>query len=275
MMSNIVLSGSGLVPPADGEVVEDDAGGSPVGRPPASPRQSHYRWSHKGDTLRRSRPIAAYIGANGSGKSLAMIHDTRDSLIHGRMVLSTVRLIDPVTGMDFPNYRPLRTWQQLLDAEHCDVLFDEIVGIANARTGMSLDARVQLMLNQLRRRDICLRWTAPSWSRADVIIREVTQIVTVCRGYLPKSDLISNWPRNRLFRWTTYDAQDFATWSDNKEKSISGLKNAWLWRPGTWDEAAYDTDAAVDVVDSGEGVCPICGGMRPKRRMQPCTCDHE
>ena len=235
-------------------------------------KTTRFRWSNAGADMRRSRPIAAYVGANGSGKSLAMIHDTRESLEAGRTVLSTVRLIDPATGLPWANYVPLRSWQQLLDASHCDVLFDEIVGIANSRTGQSLDPRVQLMLNQLRRRDICLRWTAPNFSRADAIIREVTQIVTVCRGYLAKDDPSSNWPRNRLFRWTTYAAEDMTRMSDRSEKTLKGLKNAWYWRPNSWDESAYNTDDAVDVVDSGEGVCPVCGGMRPRRRERPCSC---
>lgn len=231
-----------------------------------------FSWHDAGDDMRRSRPIAAYVGANGSGKSLAMIHDTRQTLESGRLVLSTVALKDPRTGLLWPNYVPLTRWQQLLDASHCDVLFDEIVGIANARTGQSLDPRVQLMLNQLRRRDICLRWTAPNFARADAIIREVTQIVTVCRGFMPKTDLLSSWPRNRLFRWTTYAAEDMTRMADGRESKLKGLKNAWYWRPNSWDESAYDTDAAVSVVDSGEGVCPVCGGMRPRHRDRPCTC---
>lgn len=43
---------------------------------------------------RRAFAIHAYVGGNGSGKSLAMMHDTRASLESGRPVLSTVRLLD-------------------------------------------------------------------------------------------------------------------------------------------------------------------------------------
>ncbi|WP_137878069.1 hypothetical protein [Microbacterium sp. 4NA327F11] len=207
---------------------------------------------------------------------MAMMHDTKLSIDRGRDILSTVRVIDPSTGRPYRNYTPLVAWDQLLDARNCDVLMDEIIGIAASMPGQSLPQEVQLLLNQLRRRDVLLRWTAPSWSRANIVLREVTQAVTVCRGYLPKYENLGDdsrlWGMNRLFRWTTYDAMDFTTWTDNKESKLKGKANAWFRRPGSWAERAYDTFDAVDSVDSGEGYCMRCGGMRPKRDRRGCVC---
>lgn len=45
-------------------------------------------------SYRRAWSIHAYVGSNGSGKSLAAVHDTIPSLMAGRRVLSTVRFID-------------------------------------------------------------------------------------------------------------------------------------------------------------------------------------
>jgi hypothetical protein len=234
------------------------------------------RWASKGSRTRRGYTIHAYIGANGHGKSLAMMHDTKLSMDRGRPILSTVKILDPRSGEPYAGYIPLRTWDQLLDFRDGDVLFDEVLGIAASESGRSLPKAVQLLLNQLRRRDILLRWTAPAWSRANIVLREVTQAVTVCRGYLPKyenrGDDSRQWGMNRLFRWNTYDAMEFATWSDNKEAQLKGKQNAWLWRPGCWAEQSYDTFDSVDNVDSGEGYCFRCGGERPKKKLDPCTC---
>lgn len=241
-------------------------------RPPGSPR-----WKSKGSRTRRGFEIHAYNGANGHGKSLAMMHDTKLSIDAGRPILSTVRVIDPSTGETYRNYEPFRRWDQLLSFREGDVLMDEVIGIAASETGKSLKKEVQLFLNQLRRRDILLRWTAPSWSRANIVLREVTKAVTVCRGFFPQvqdsADGSRMWGSNRLFRWTTYDAIDFATWTDNKEATLKGKVNAWMWRPGSWAEASYDTFDSVDHVDSGEGVCLHCGGDRPKLVRPACSCD--
>lgn len=241
------------------------------------------RYKSAGSEFRRSRPIMAYVGANGSGKSLAMVHDTLPSLDAGRTVLSTVKLIDPATGEAHPNYERLTDWQQMLDAEHCDVLFDEVLGIANSRTSQGMPVQVTVLLNQLRRRDIVLRWTAPAWSRADVIIRECTQSVTVCRGFLPKSvpaavqvpgaPAVPQWKAKRLFRWITYSALDFSTWSDSKESRLSAEEKAWFWGPNSRAFSSYSTLDAVERVGEvlDAGTCAHCGGARPRKK---CSCDH-
>lgn len=236
------------------------------------------KYRDAGASYRRQKTIHAYIGANGHGKTLAMVHDTLSSLERGRTVLSTVKLLDPKTGEAHPNYVRLTDWDQMLEAEHCDVLFDEVLGIANSRTSQGMPVQVTVLLNQLRRRDITLRWTAPAWNRADVIIRECTQAVTVCRGFLPK-DLpgqdpteIKAWRARRLFRWTTYPAIDFATWTDAKESKLEAEKRAWFWGPHSEAFASYNTLDAVErigeVLDAG--TCAHCGGTRPRKR---CKCD--
>ncbi|MGV1037944.1 MAG: hypothetical protein ACOYD0_13100, partial [Candidatus Nanopelagicales bacterium] len=46
---------------------------------------------------RRTVPISAFVGANGSGKSLMAAESLRHSLLAGRPVLSAVRLLDPLS----------------------------------------------------------------------------------------------------------------------------------------------------------------------------------
>ena len=236
------------------------------------------RWKRGATASRRAGEIRAYIGLNGHGKSLAMVKDIKPSLDRGRSILSTVKILDPYTGNAHPLWVRITDWIQLLEfAGGADVLFDEILGIASSRASASMPAEVSNFLHQLRRKDMTLSWSAPSWTRADVTIREVTKRVTVCRGYFEKiehvagEDDVRSWGNNRLFRFTTYDAADFTEWTDSKESKLTGKGNEWMWRPGSWAEKAYDTFDAVDrigeVLDSGR--CATCGGVR---RAQPCRC---
>jgi len=257
-------------PGADGERGANAPAGASL--PPTSAR-----WKSKASRTRRGFTIHAYIGANGHGKSLAMMHDTYLSITKGRPILSTVRVLDPRTGRTYENYTPLTHLDQLIDVRGADVLLDEIVGALPSMPGQALPVEVQLLLNQLRRRDVALRWTAPSWMRCNVVLREVTQAVTVCRGYFPKYEHSEEservWGMNRLFRWTTYDAYEFTEWSDTKEGQLKGRANAWALRgERMMAQYLYDTFDAVDNIDSGEGFCFRCGGNRPKIVRPACTC---
>ena len=66
-----------------------------------------------------------------------------------------------IHGAAHPSYEPLREWQQLLDAESCDVLLDEVTGVASSRESAGLPAPVANKLVQLRRADVVVRFSAP------------------------------------------------------------------------------------------------------------------
>jgi hypothetical protein len=234
------------------------------------------RHGEKARAKRRGVPIHAYVGPNGGGKSLCMIYDTLPSLAAGRTVLSTVRLLDydgEDQAVDHPFYERLSRWVQLVDPEHCDILLDEVTGAANSRTAMGLPVQLQNLFVQLRRRDIVLRYTTPNWARADVILREVTQAVTHCRGYMATTVEGSNWPSKRLFRWMTYDSVDWEEWSLQKVERVKPLVRQVFWRPGQDAARAYDTLDYVESLDllDQAGLCMTCGG----RRQHPkCNCKH-
>jgi len=178
----------------------------------------------KGRSMRRAWPIHGYIGPNGGGKTTAAVWDTMPSLMAGRSVLATVRLLDfenprlcddPLCDSPdhathkakHPLWIPWTSWTQLLEVEHCDVIADEVTGVASSRESQSMPSVVANALVQLRRRDVVLRWTAPSWSRADLIIRECSQAATLCSGFLPVAVDDSSgdraWRHRRPFRWLT------------------------------------------------------------------------
>lgn len=233
---------------------------------------------------RRGFGIRAYIGANGGGKSLAAVHDALVAMDSGRYVLSNVRLWNPETGQPHKLWIPLTSFQQLMQAKNCDVLLDEVTGVASARESAALPAQVANMLVQLRRRDLTLSWTTPSWSRADKILREVTTLVTVCRGHMPEKtvDAAMNreWRQKRLFRWTSFDATSFDEWttalSDRTRKRHADRVTAqWFWRPDSRAARAYRTYEDVAILGhslSVGGACLSCGGRRTVPR---CSCSDQ
>lgn len=315
---------------------------SPTARTRTRPRRSRGidlpglvlpRFTHQDDmskaALRRGFAIHAYVGSNGGGKTLAMVHDTLPSLMDGRRVLSTVRLLDyrdprPCPGgsrcddpehhditetivdvidlPDFPPgnrlgiravtrptgrvhraahplYVPFVKFGQLLDFRHGDVLMDEVTGVASSRQSQTMPAEVLNLLNQLRRRDVMLRWTAPSWSRADVVIREVTQAVTDCSGMhavtrYSDDGTARTWRDRRLFHWWTYDTRAYDAWTSRKAEQVDPWARQRFWRPDSVAEATYDTLDGVSQLGSvtESGRCGTCGG---RRSAPACTCaDH-
>lgn len=252
---------------------------------------------------RRGFPITGYVGPNGGGKSMCMVWDTLPSLDAGRPVLSTVRLLDfrnprlcddPVCdhpehdNSDFglareithmaahPAYVKFSDWQQLLDWRDGDVLMDEVTGVASSRESHSMPSVVANVLVQMRRADVVVRWSAPNWSRADKIIRECSQSVTYCRGFLPKRVVVDglekSWSQRRLFKLKTYDAADFEDFTAGKREQLQPWHTDWHYGPSSPAFKAYDTYDAVSTIGtvSDSGTCYRCGGTR---RRPACSCD--
>lgn len=159
-----------------------------------------------------------------------------------------------------------------MDAEHCDVLMDEVTGVASSRESQSLPAPVANLLVQLRRRDVVLRWTSPAWARADRIIRECTQAVAVCSGHFPRRDPGRLWPSNRVFRAKLMDARTMDDLTESKITGGGSLDVSWMRLHGCIATRAYDTlDQVLSLPVIEGGRCAVCGG---RRRVPACTCEH-
>lgn len=250
----------------------------------------------KATALRRGSAISGFVGPNGGGKSYAMVATTIPSLRAGRRVLSTVRLLDgdnprpcddPACYCDktdeqrhraaHPSFTLWTSWEQLLEAEHCDVLADEVTGVASSREYSSLPGPIANLLVQLRRRDVVLRWTAPNWKRADVIIRECTQMVTVCTGLYPvtheaeSDDDERAWIENRLLKMISFDSALMDDFEAGRTDDLQSWTRQWIWRPKAEVENWYDTYDQVTTIGtvSETGRCLRCGGTRTAPR---CSC---
>ena len=248
---------------------------------------------------RRGFPIQAYLGTgNGSGKSLMMVHDTLPSLDFGRPVLSTVRLLDyrnprqcddptctfpghPNHMAAHPLYIPFKDYQQLLDARDCDILMDEVTGIASSREYQNMPVEVANFLVQLRRRNVSLRWSSTNWARSDVIIREVTQAATLVTPHFARvrkskpGEPPILWRDRFVFVARTFDAallDDF----DARAADVGSMKamiTQVYSRHGAYAMNAYDTLDPVSALSSHNtaGMCMTCNG---KKKIPACNCGH-
>jgi len=231
--------------------------------------------------------IHAYVGPNGSGKSLFMMEDlVLPSLAAGRPVLSAFRIFASAEDADMPRERwderkPHELWipftksLQVLSATRCTMLLDEITTAYGSREASKLPFQVAARLQQLRKPDVIVGWSGPSWKRADIILRECTSWVTLCRGFRPERVEGRRRGANRLFRYRTYDAQTFEEFNlasalDTKKGTLRPKTTRWYRRQAHDTHMLYDTFETVPTLDhhEGHGTCVICGG----RRAQP-KCD--
>jgi hypothetical protein len=238
--------------------------------------------------------ITAVIGSNGDGKTLAAVAlHAIPSLNSGRPVVANFEIFHPLA-------RRLNSWRDIAQLEHCTLILDEISSAFPSRESMHLPPDLVRLAHQLRKPDVDLVWTAVNWSRADVVLREATNNVTVCVGKFndkwKRQDEVPPWwkpnaPRkkdadghslkreekwraNRYFRYLTYDARAFDEYTIHAVKSLKPIQRQHYWRP--WHDAyrLYDTMEQVPLLDNLDttGPCPRCGGTR--RRPQ-CHCPPE
>ena len=238
-----------------------------------------------------------YDGPNGSSKTACMVFDilptlegvkwqcrvkdhahTLAGVYEGeRYVLANIDLYDSVTGQLHPRAVRLVDWQQILNAEHCVILFDEVMGIASARDNAGLPGEVALLLQKLRHFDIILKVTSPRFMATHIDLRGVVKAVTSCRGFFAVRRPGMAWSANRLFNWRTFSTEDL----DDQAPSAAARDRtrvrakivSWVWAPGSRMFASYDTLGVVSVLarTSASGICSNCG---KRRKVEQCTCDH-
>lgn len=134
--------------------------------------------------------IEAFIGPNGAGKTTA-------ALIAARKI-SRANNVPIYSNVEAASVLLIDNYDQLAKLRHCVVVLDEILAIAGAREARSLPRKIQLWLTTLRHSDVVLLWTSPSFDRADVILREVTQRIHYVTGWRSRRS------RERLWRDTTH-----------------------------------------------------------------------
>lgn len=114
-----------------------------------------------------SAGIQAFIGPNGAGKTTAALISARK--------LAAVEQVEVWSNVSAAGVQLIESYDQLSELRHCIVVLDEILAIAGARESRSLPRKIQLWLTTLRHSDVLLFWTSPTFARADILLREVTQ----------------------------------------------------------------------------------------------------
>jgi hypothetical protein len=275
----------------------------------------------------RGLPIHGFVGPNGAGKSLLAalqtlptlrgiswacdnpdhLHTRRGETTGTRRVLSTMPFITP-SGNPHPLYVPLTDYSQIIFAEHVDLILDEVGGAVASSTGDDIPIGVKASLQELRRREVVCRWTAPSWSRASKVLREVSQGVTLSMGFMPvphndavpfagphdtekmsvdgetlewdkclvEGDHVHPsgrlWGARRLMYARTFDANTFDEWTTAKREKVRPLARHLFWRPGSAAEKSYDTFGYVEKLNqvTDSGTCDHCQGYRARKK---CSCE--
>lgn len=259
----------------------------------------------RGAIVRSGLPILGYAGHNGSGKTMAMVWDAQYVMLtDGRPQLSTVPLFDPMrepvyevrertdilgrpmpphrvqVGPLHPLYVPLSDWTQLIDAHDCDVLLDEVQGVASSRGMNSLPPQLLSKFLQLRRADVRLRWTTTNWTRVDKALREVTYNLALCTSKRPDRYAPGGpWRprlkfRVRLVDSTGLDSVETIDPSHGFGENGERLKTFHMERRRRRrnEPAMYDTYGHTIVMNhvSDGGWCVTCGGTRTRPK---CQCD--
>lgn len=213
-------------------------------------------------SYREKVPIRGYVGANGAGKTLLAVCD---AVAAGYPIFSTVEIQHDL-------FRPITSFDDLLQAENGTVLLDEVQSIASSRTSGTMPPEVLNFLMQLRKQNLQCIWTTPAWSRADVALREVTKTVTRIQGFFAK-DNGTLWPSPRLIRARTYDAVSLQNVTQDKMENFDAarrLESKWYVAKKLYEKAPYVSgERIIQISAPSTGACPHCGG---RRSVPACQC---
>jgi hypothetical protein len=222
--------------------------------------------------------IVGVVGANGGGKDLLIARLAHESLAQGRPLLSNLGIYQD--GQPHPGATPLTSLKQLLTWDG-DIWLSEITTVAGSRESSNLPVQVQAKFQQLRKGEGGCRlwWSAPSFQRADTVLREVSQVIVKTRGTLPERAVEGHiWAPRRLFLMKAYDARELVDFNiastaatAQKHRRLRAMDRDRYWRPGKPHQDLYRTLEAVSVVGFGvlTGTCLDCEG---RRSQHACTC---
>lgn len=208
-------------------------------------------------------PIVGITGVNGAGKTLLAVELAIADLKAGRPVYSTVPLSTP-----YGDSIPVRSLSHLLSITDATVLLDEIAVIFSSRSGSSVPSEVVTFLQTLRHRGVSVMWTAPTWRRADLLVREVTQAVVTVRPLMRRQVKDSLWGRPVVSAVGVLDTTSVAV-----DAAPDRVLRRRLWLPMRSPAlGAYDTHADTPQVGRliPGGPCPDCGGTRTRPK---CSAD--
>lgn len=181
-------------------------------------------------------PITAYVGVNGSGKTLSAIaFALEDQRRTGRPLVTNVGGLAAdhhyIEGVDV-----LPDLMSVLGT--CNVVLDE-AGAMFASRDTGRNKAFEKSVQQLRKYDARLLWTAPAFARADKILREVTFTAILCQSVYKRRTKGVAWPSTRIVLQKSFDVSrlDTSGLAINKNAKAKGFG---LIRTAKW-EHAFDS----------------------------------
>jgi hypothetical protein len=202
-------------------------------------------------------PITAYVGVNGSGKTLSAIaFALTDQKRHGRRLVTNVLglsvehlLIDGVE--DLPDL--------LAELGTCNVVLDEAGAMFSSRDA-GRNKAFEKSVQQLRKYDARLLWTAPAFARADKILREVTFTAVLCQSLWTARVPGKAWPSTRMILQKSFDVSrlDTSGMSINRSAKAKGFG---FVRTSTW-QHAFDSFAVAGTAVQPVALTPATGRRR-------------
>lgn len=208
-------------------------------------------------------PIVGFTGVNGAGKTLVAVSCIiNDDLRRGRPVYSTVQI-----DSEFGSSIPLTSPRQLVELHDCTVFLDEVAVIFSSRDSLQTPREFDVMLQTLRHSNVTVRWTAPAWKRADVRLREATQVVVGCTVLGKRLRPGEFWPTPLSILAGALDTVSIGV-DDTPERV---LKRRIFIPQSLVGWGAYDTLAPTPKIGhppSG-GPCVDCGGMTSREKCSP------
>ena len=177
-------------------------------------------------------PITAYVGVNGSGKSLAAVAvAVTDQRRRGRPIITNVQ------GLTVEHYliEGVEDLPDLMgEVGSCTVVLDE-AGAMFASRDTGRNKAFEKAVQQLRKYDCRLLWTAPAFARADKILREVTFTAVLSQSMYKRHRGGKVWPETRWILQKSFDVSrlDTSGMSINKNARAKkfGLIKASKWYP--------------------------------------------
>ena len=198
-------------------------------------------------------PITAYLGVNGSGKSLSAIaFALRDLDRRGRPLLTNMvgLSVDHIHVEDVEQLPELMT---AVAREYVsektgrplgmNIVLDEAGAMFSSRS-TGRNKAFERTCQQLRKyRARCL-WTAPTFARAEKILREVTFTAVLCTPLYKRHVPDDPWPSTRLILQKAFDVSRLDTSGTSINKNAKA-KGYGFVRTARW-QSAFDSFATAD-----------------------------
>jgi hypothetical protein len=192
-------------------------------------------------------PITAYVGVNGSGKSLSAVAvAVLDQKRRGRPIITNI-------GGFAAEHHHFEDVQELPDLMgrlgSCTVVIDE-AGAMFASRDTGRNKAFEKAVQQLRKYDCRLLWTAPAFARADKILREVTFTTILCQSLWKRHEGGKVWPSTRLILQKSFDVSRLDTSGMSINKNARAKKFGII-RTAKW-QHAFDSFSTAGVAAAGQ-----------------------